>query len=76
MSKLKPISAPELARWLISKNFREKRTGKTSHVKLHRGSRHTTISMKHGKKKIPVGTLKEILGPKQTNMEEEYRKEF
>ena len=76
MAKLKPISAPELVRWLVHKGFRKNRIGKTSHVKLSMDSRHTTISMKHGKKKIPTGTLKEILGPKQTGMEQEYRKEF
>jgi len=76
MAKLKPISAPELVRWLVHKGFVIKKIGKTSHIKLYRGSRHTTISMKHGKKKIPTGTLKEILGPKQTGMEQDYRDEF
>jgi len=76
MSKLKPISAPELVNWLIKQGFGVKRIGKTSHVKLFRAGRHTTISLKHGKKKIPTGTLKQILGPKQTSMEEEYRRDF
>lgn len=74
MTKLKPISAFELIKWFIYNGFRKKKTGKTSHVKLYRGSRRTTISVKHGKKKVPIGTLKEILGSKQTDMENEYRK--
>ena len=61
---------------VFRKGFRVKRIGKTSHVKLYRGTRHTTISIKHGKKKIPVGTLKQILSDRQTGMEKEYREDF
>lgn len=76
MSKLHQISAPELVKWIRKKGFKPIKTGKTSHIKLYKDKYHTTISMKHGKKKIPIGTLKEILSPEQTGLEDEYRKDF
>ena len=43
---------------------------------FYKGNRTTMISMKHGKKKIPTGTLKQILSDEQTGLKREYREYF
>lgn len=74
MPKLHLISAPELVKWFKKQGAKQKPSGKSSHVKLYIRDRETTISIKHGKKLIPIGTLKSIL--KQMDLEKEYRKYF
>ena len=76
MLKLHQISAPELVKWLKKQGFERVPGGKSSHVKLRRGNRETTVSIKHGKKKLPIGTLKQILSDEQTGLEREYREYF